>query len=99
VAAWLGGSSPTPSSSTGGSPSACGVERWTVKTLQDRPTLLRPIATTVHYLVNRTAPSYLPSTRLPFERHVFTVNAEVVLVRSEADSDLHLVLQRLSRSS
>ena len=36
----------------------------------------------------------LPETRLPFERHVFTVVAAVVLVSPEEDSDLHLVLQQ-----
>lgn len=72
---------------------ACGVERWAVKTLQDRPHLLRKKLTTVHYLVTRKAPSSLPDTRLPFEHHVFTVIAAVTLVRPEDDSDLHLVLQ------
>jgi hypothetical protein len=74
--------------------SACGVERWTVKTLQDRPHLLRARKTTIHYLITRPAPSHLPDTRLPFERHVFTVVAAVVLVRHEDDSDLHVVLQQ-----
>ena len=72
---------------------SCGVERWTVKTLQDRPRLLPNRLTTVHYLVTRKAPSSLPDTRLPFEHHVFTVIAAVTLVRPEDDSDLHLVLQ------
>lgn len=63
-----------------------------MKTLQDRPRLLPTIRTTVRYLVTRPAPGYLPSTRLSFERHVFIVTAAVVLVRAEADSDLHLVL-------
>ncbi|HEY8775109.1 MAG TPA: hypothetical protein VIM33_01375 [Gaiellaceae bacterium] len=71
----------------------CGVERWTVKTLQDRPHLLRARKTTIHYLITQPVPSSLPDTRLPFERHVFTVVAAVVLVRHEDDSDLHLVLQ------
>jgi hypothetical protein len=35
----------------------------------------------------------LPDTRLPFEHHVFTVVAAVVLVRPEGDSDLHVLLQ------
>jgi hypothetical protein len=70
----------------------CGVERWTVKTLQDRPRLLANRATTVRYLVMRPAPSSLPDTRLPFERHIFTVTAAVVLKREEADNDFHLVL-------
>jgi hypothetical protein len=71
---------------------ACGVERWTVKTLQDRPTLLPVKATTIAYLVSRPAPRSLPNTRLPFERHVFRVSAEVVLVRPEDDSDFHVVI-------
>jgi Protein of unknown function (DUF3761) len=91
VAAWFD------SSSTGGDPSvataACGVERWTVKTLQDRPSLLPRVLTTIHFLVTRPAPSTLPSTRLPFEHHVFSVTAAVILVRQEQDGDLHLVLQ------
>jgi hypothetical protein len=73
---------------------ACGVERWTVKTLQDRPRLLPPRKTTIHYLITRRAPSYLPDARLPFEHHVYTVIAAVVLVRPEDDSDLHVVLQQ-----
>jgi hypothetical protein len=75
---------------TGG---ACGVERWTVKTLEDRPRLLPNRLTTVRYLVTRRAPSYLPNTRLPFERRIFTVVARVTFVRVEADSDYHLMLQ------
>lgn len=72
---------------------ACGVERWTVKTLQDRPRLLPNRLTTVKYLDRRRAPSVLPSTRLPFEHHVFTVIARVAFVREEADSDYHFILQ------
>lgn len=71
----------------------CGVERWTVKTLQDRPHLLRNKLTTVKYLDTRRAPSSLPNTRLPFEHHVFTVIARVTFVREEADSDYHFILQ------
>ena len=71
----------------------CGVERWTVKTLQDRPRLLSARVTTIHFLVTRPAPPALPATRLPFERHVFTVTAAVTLVRQEDDGDLHLVLR------
>jgi hypothetical protein len=74
--------------------SACGGDRWTVKTLQDRPHLLPARKTTIHYLITRPAPSHLPDTRLPFERHVFTVVAAVVLVRPEDDSDLHVILQQ-----
>lgn len=82
-----------PSGSTASTSGACGVERWTVKTLQDRPHLLANRLTTVKYLVSRRPPSYLPSTRLPFERHIFTVIARVTFVREEADSDYHFILQ------
>lgn len=81
------------SSSAATSGSACGLWRWMVKTLQDRPTLLPVQKVTVGYLTSRPAPPSLPSTRLPFERHVFQVSASVILVRHEADSDIHLVLQ------
>src|SRR5436190_21922905 len=70
----------------------CGVERWTVKTLQDRPRLLPVKRTTIAYLISRPAPSYLQRTRLPFERHIFRVTAAVTLVRPEDDQDFHLVL-------
>ena len=72
---------------------SCGVERWPVKTLQDRPTLLPPASTTIHFLVTRPAPPTLPVSRLPFERHVYAVTAAVTLIRQEQDGDLHLVLQ------
>ena len=72
---------------------SCGIERWAVKTLQDRPHLLRNRLTTVKYLVTRRPPSYIPSSRLPFEHHVFTVVARVAFVREEADSDYHFILQ------
>lgn len=79
-------------SALGSQVAACGTERWTVKALQDRPRLRAVQATTVAHLVNLPAPASQPDTRLPFERHVFRVVARVVLVRQEADSDLHLVL-------
>jgi hypothetical protein len=71
---------------------SCGVERWTVKTLQDRPRLLPLRSVTIRYLVTRPAPAELPPTRLPFERHSFRVTAAVTLERPEDDGDLHLVL-------
>lgn len=70
----------------------CGVERWTVKTLQDRPQLKPVKVTTVGYLVSRPQPSYLPDTRLPFEYRVFRVTAAVPIVKPEDDGDLHLIL-------
>lgn len=71
---------------------SCGVERWRVKTLGDRPRLFPVAPTTVGYLVTRRAPRDLPNRRLPFERHVFRLVARVAFVRPEADSDLHLGL-------
>jgi hypothetical protein len=71
---------------------ACGVERWTVKTLMDRPRLLPVKATTIAYLTSRPAPANLPDYRLPFERHIFRVRAHVDLIRMEADEDFHVVL-------
>jgi hypothetical protein len=44
-------------------------------------------------LVSHERPTALPATRLPFERHIFSVDAAVTLVRQEADEDFHLVLQ------
>lgn len=75
----------------------CGVERWKVKTLQDRPTLISARPMSIAHLVGLTRPSPLPPTRLPFERHIYSVLAAVTLVRSEADQDLHLVLQSGSK--
>jgi hypothetical protein len=72
---------------------ACGVERWAVKTLQDRPVLLPRKRTTVAYLVSLPRPLALPDYRLPFERHIFQVIAPVTLVRPEDDGDLHVVLR------
>lgn len=84
----------SPTKSRAGSRTACGSDRWTVKTLQDRPRLLPARKTTIHFLSTRPAPAHLPDTRLPFEHHVFTVTAAVVLVRPEADSDLHVILKQ-----
>jgi hypothetical protein len=71
---------------------ACGVERWTVKTLQDRPHLLTLKTTTIAWLASRPKPSPLPGGRAPFEYHQYRVVAQVTKVIREADGDLHLVL-------
>jgi hypothetical protein len=76
----------------------CGIERWTVKTLQDRPHLLPVRTVTLRFLVTRPAAAYLPSTRLPFERHVYRVVAAVTLIRPEDDGDYHLVLSDHGRT-
>lgn len=72
--------------------SLCGTERWTVKTLQDRPSLLAVKTATIAYLTSQPKPSPLPGTRAQFERHVFKVTAQVTQVINEGDGDMHLVL-------
>jgi hypothetical protein len=78
---------------------ACGVERWSIKTLKDRPLLLPARATTVARLTSLPRPSYLPpSRRLLSERRIYSVIASVTLDRTEADLDHHLVLRSGSRT-
>jgi hypothetical protein len=73
---------------------ACGVERWNIKTLKDRPLLLRVRGTTVKYLTSLRRPAYLPrARRLLRERRIYSVIAAVTLKRSEDDLDYHLVLR------
>ena len=73
------------------------VERWAVKTLQDRPRLLPVRATTVAHLVSLPRPPFVPRTRLPFERHVYRVIASATLLREEDDQDLHVILRSGSK--
>jgi len=47
----------------------------------DRPSLLPSRQTSIRSLVARAAPASLPQSRLPFERHVYSVTAAVTLVR------------------
>jgi hypothetical protein len=77
---------------------SCGVERWSIKTLKDRP-LLRPATpTTVAHLTRLSAPSALPNARrLPLERRIFSLTGSVTLKR-EADLDYHLVLRSGAQS-
>jgi hypothetical protein len=78
---------------------ACGVERWNIKTLKDRPLLLRARVATVAQLTSLRRPSYLPPRRrLPIERRIYSVIAAVTLDRTEADLDHHLVLRSSSRT-
>ena len=88
-----GFASRTPRTSAATARAECGVERWAVKTLGDRPALLPARRTTIRFLVTRPASEGLPQTRLPFERHIYRVTAAVTLVRPEDDGDFHLVLQ------
>jgi len=73
----------------------CGVERWPVKTLSD------PGARQVDFAVRPAAVRHLGSlpayaggqdSRGPLESRVFRVEARLVSVKREADSDYHLVL-------
>jgi hypothetical protein len=77
---------------------ACGVERWGIKTLNDRPRLLRARPTTVAHLTSLPRPAYLPPRRLLFEHRIFTVIARVTLLRLEDDLDYHLVLRSGART-
>jgi hypothetical protein len=74
---------------------SCGVERWPVKTLSD------PRAREVDFAVRPATVRYLGSLRAspggqdsrgPLESRVFGVQARLVGVKREADSDYHLIL-------
>jgi hypothetical protein len=72
----------------------CGFERWGIKTLKDRPRLLRAHKSTIARLVNLARPQpFPPAGRAPLERRIYSVIAAVTLDRSEADLDRHLVLR------
>jgi hypothetical protein len=71
----------------------CGTERWYVKTLQDRPRLLRARKSAVAALASLPRPKPAPTDRIPFERRIYSVEAAVTHVFSEDDQDLHLVLE------
>lgn len=71
----------------------CGSERWKVKTLQDHPSLISAKHETVAHLAGLTRPVPAPVDRSPFERHIYSVEGAVTHVLSEADQDLHVVLE------
>ncbi|TMM30166.1 MAG: hypothetical protein E6F93_09430 [Actinobacteria bacterium] len=73
----------------------CGVERWPVKTLSDPGArqidfTVRPA--TVRYLGSLQANPGGQDSRGPLETRVFGVQARLVSVKRESDSDYHLVL-------
>jgi hypothetical protein len=77
---------------------SCGIERWAIKTLKDRPRLLPAQATTVANLTRLPAPGYIPAKRrLASERRIYSVVASVTL-KPEADLDYHLVLRSGGRT-
>jgi len=74
---------------------SCGIERWPVKTLAD------PGARQVYFAVRPATVRYLGSLRAnpggqdsrgPLESRVFGVQARLVSVKRESDSDYHLIL-------
>jgi len=77
---------------------ACGVERWFVKTGMDgdarKVNTKAVVQTTIFHLRSLTPPGALPSrSRVrPVETTVFSASAKLLRVKQEADSDYHLVL-------
>ena len=77
--------------------SACGTERWTVKTLADddrHHVSTNPRDVSVRYLRTRQTPSNRPQTSrvAPVELTTYRVHARLVEYVREADGDYHLVL-------
>jgi hypothetical protein len=75
----------------------CGTERWAVKTLSDGDAArvhFSPVPATVTELRARPAPGSLPqaSRIAPTELTTFSVTANVVEFKVEADLDIHLVI-------
>jgi len=73
----------------------CGFERWPVKTLSDpqaREVDYRPRPATVRYLGSLPARPGGQDSRGPLEKRTFSVQARVVGVKREEDSDYHLIL-------
>jgi len=77
---------------------ACGVERWSVKTLSDadreRVRLADTVNTTIEALVQLQRPVILPTNARPdsVELTVYRVEARLLWLFTEADRDYHLVL-------
>ena len=72
---------------------ACGTERWPVKTLQDKPTLTGPVASTIDALDAMPATPGGQDTRSPAESTIYSVTGKIAFEKLEADSDMHVVLQ------
>jgi hypothetical protein len=77
---------------------ACGVERWAVKTGIDPDARLVNqkivVPTTIVHMRSLPAPTYLPlrSRLRPVETTVWAVDAVLLRYKVEVDSDVHLVL-------
>ena len=94
----------TPQGPAQGEPSACGVERWAVKTLTDPAASqvnLAPTPATVEQLAALPVPDGFSTTasRLGPEFRAYTVRATLVEFKEETDSDIHLVLQGESEAA
>lgn len=77
--------------------SACGTERWSVKTVADddrHRVVTKPRDVSIHYLRTRHTPSYRPQTArdAPVELTTYRVHARLVEYVREDDGDYHLVL-------
>lgn len=75
---------------------SCGVERWSVKTLEvsdEAKVDLKPVPASVESLRELPRPPEPErSTRAPGEEEVYRVTADLLGWTSESDGDLHLVL-------
>lgn len=68
---------------------ACDVERWSIKTLKDRPGLLRARPTTVAHFVGLLRPRpFPPPARTPLEHRIYSVVAAVRLTDRESTSTI-----------
>jgi hypothetical protein len=73
---------------------ACGYDRWSIKTLKDRPKLFQAEETTIAHLERLPRPKrFPPPDRLPLEHHIYTVVAEVTAINPESDHDNHVFLR------
>jgi hypothetical protein len=73
----------------------CGVERWPVKTLADPQARQIDFAVhpaTIRYLGSLAATPGSQDSRGPLETRVFGVEARLMRVKRESDSDYHLIL-------
>jgi hypothetical protein len=73
---------------------ACGLDRWPIKTLKDRPNLLRARGTTIARLERLPRPTpFPPPGRLLLEHRIYTVVAQVTAILPQVDRDDHLYLR------
>src|SRR5712691_8007841 len=79
--------------------SACGVERWSVKTGTDpdvgQINFASTTSNTIATMRSWTAPNPIPANNRvsPFETTVWVLNATLTQYKLESDQDYHLILQ------